>query len=215
MSHKFQRVALLRAVKLVDLGAVSLTFLAALAIGSGSLTWPSFAVVLFMRIKLVNILVFTGYLAFCSMVFSSCGFCVSHRMSRWSRQCRETFLATTLITLAFLVLPLRMEFATRSFYTVFWLLSFSVLFLARLIGQQLLVYLRSRGRNQRNIVIVGEGLDAAKLGDRVEQDPTLGYQLVRIIDAELYKAPETAVLDQFKMLISREAIDEVLLALPT
>jgi exopolysaccharide biosynthesis polyprenyl glycosylphosphotransferase len=214
MSHKFQRIALLRAVKLFDLGAVSLTFLTALAFGSGSLTWPSFAAVLFMRIKLVNILVFAGYLAFCSLVFSSCGFYLSHRMSRWNRQCRETFLATTLVTLAFLILPLRMQFATWSFYTAFWLLTFTVLFLARLVGQQLLVYLRSRGRNQRNIVIVGEGLDVAKLGDRVEQDPTLGYQLVRIIDAELYKTPETSVLNQLKMIISHEAIDEVLLALP-
>jgi len=135
-------------------------------------------------------------------------------MSRWSRQFRETFFATTLISLAFLVLPLRMQFATTSFYAAFWLLTFIVLFLARLVGQQVLVYLRSRGRNQRNIVIVGEGLDAAQLGDRVEQDPTLGYQLVRIIDAELY-TPETSVLGQFKIILSREAIDEVLLALPT
>jgi len=204
----------LRAVKLFDLGAVSLTFLTALAISSGSFTWPSFAAVLYMRIKLVNIVVFAGYLAFCSLVFSNCGFYASHRMSRWSRQFRETFFATTLISLAFLVLPLRMQFATTSFYAAFWLLTFIVLFLARLVGQQVLVYLRSRGRNQRNIVIVGEGLDAAQLGDRVEQDPTLGYQLVRIIDAELY-TPETSVLGQFKIILSREAIDEVLLALPT
>jgi exopolysaccharide biosynthesis polyprenyl glycosylphosphotransferase len=107
-----------------------------------------------------------------------------------------------------------MQFATASFYAAFWILTFTVLFLARLLGQRVLVYLRSRGRNQRNIVVVGEGLDVAQLGDRIEQDPALGYQLVRIIDAELYKAPETAVLHRFKVIISREAIDEVLLALP-
>jgi exopolysaccharide biosynthesis polyprenyl glycosylphosphotransferase len=197
-----------------DVAAVSLTFLAALAFASGSFTWPSFTEVLLVRIKLVNVLVFGAYIAVCSLLFSACGFYRTHRMSRWGSRIREVVLATTLITSVLAVLPLRMAFATMAFFVVFWLLTFTALILSRVIGQQLLYLARSRGRNLRNIVIVGEGLEAAALGDRIEQEPTLGYRLVRIIDAELFKAPEISVLHQLNSVIAQQPVDEVFLALP-
>jgi FlaA1/EpsC-like NDP-sugar epimerase len=184
MSSNFWRIALLRAARLFDLVAVCLAFLAAFALASGSFTWPSFAEVLLLRIKLINILLFGGYLTLCSLIFSSCGFYLSHRMSHGSRRVRETLLATTLVTGVLLVLPFRMQFATESFFIAFWLLTFTVLILTRLIGQHLLYYARSRGRNLRSIVIVGEGSEATALADRIENEPALGYRVVRIIDAK-------------------------------
>lgn len=184
MPSNYWRIPLLRAARLFDLVAVCLAFLAAFAIASGSFTWPSFAEVLLLRIKVINILVFGSYLAVCSLIFSSCGFYLSHRLSRWSKRLRETLLATTMITGVLLLLPLRMEFAGKSFFIAFWLLTFTVLFLTRLIAQHLLYYARSRGRNLRSIVIVGEGLEAAALANRIENEPTLGYRVVRIIDAK-------------------------------
>jgi|SRR5215468_10413506 len=184
MPSNYWRIALLRAARLFDLVAVCLAFLAAFTIASGSFTWPSFAEVLLLRIKVINIFVFGSYLAVCSMIFSRCGFYLSHRMSRSSKRVRETFLATTLITGVFLVLPFRMEFAGESFFIAFWLLTFTVLILTRWIGQQLLYYARSRGRNLRSIVIVGEGSEATALADHIENEPTLGYRVVRIIDAK-------------------------------
>jgi FlaA1/EpsC-like NDP-sugar epimerase len=184
MSSNFWRMALLRTARLFDLGAVSLTFVAAFAIASGSFTWPSFTEVLLLRIKIVNMFIFGGYLALCSLIFSLCGFYLSHRMSSWGRPVREILLATTLITGVLLVLPFRMEFATKSFFIAFWLLTFTVLILTRFVGQQLLYYARSRGRNLRSIVIVGEGLEATALADRIEKESALGYRVVRIIDAK-------------------------------
>src|SRR4030095_13786621 len=114
MSSNSWRTVLLRAARLFDLVAVSVTFLAAFAIASGSFTWPSFAEVLLLRIKVVNMLIFVGYLALCSLIFSLCRFYLSHRIGHWSRRVRETLLATTLITGVLLLLPLRMQFATES-----------------------------------------------------------------------------------------------------
>jgi FlaA1/EpsC-like NDP-sugar epimerase len=184
MSPNFRRIALLRVARLADLVAVCLAFLGAFAIASNSFTWPSFAEVLLLRIKVINILVFGSYLTVCSMIFTRCGFYLSHRMSRRSRRVRETFLATTLITGALFLLPLRMEFAGKSFFIAFWLLTFAVLILTRLIGQHLLYYARLRGRNLRSIVIVGEGSEATALAERIEKEPTLGYRVVRVIDAK-------------------------------
>jgi exopolysaccharide biosynthesis polyprenyl glycosylphosphotransferase len=214
MSHNFQRIALLRAARLIDLVAVSVTFLIAFAIASGSFSWPSFTQVLLLRIKLVNFFVFGGYLAFCALIFSVCGFYRSHRMSRWGQRIREILLATTLITGVLLVLPLRMQFATMSFFVAFWLLTFTGLALLRVAGQQLLYYARSRGRNLRSIIIIGKGSKAAELGERIEQEPSLGYRLTRVIDAEVFKAPEISVLHELNSVIAHQPMDEVLLALP-
>lgn len=184
MSSNFWRVALLRAARLFDLAVVTLTFVAAFAIANGTYNWPSFAEVLILRIKIVNFFIFAGYLAFCALVFSACGFYRSHRMSHLGHSVRETSLATTLITGILLVLPLRMAFATKSFFIAFWLLTFTVLMVGRVIGQHLLYFARSRGRNLRNLVIVGEGADASTLADRIEKETTLGYRVVQVINAK-------------------------------
>jgi FlaA1/EpsC-like NDP-sugar epimerase len=184
MPSSFWRIALLRAARLFDLVAVCLAFLAAFALASGSFTWPSFADVLLLRVKIINFILFGSYLTVCSMIFSRCGFYLSHRLSHEGRRVRETLLATTLITAVLLVLPLGMDFADKTFFMAFWFLTFTVLILTRLIGQQLLYYARLRGRNLRSIVIVGEGPEVTTLADRIENEPTLGYRVVRIIDAK-------------------------------
>jgi exopolysaccharide biosynthesis polyprenyl glycosylphosphotransferase len=214
MSHNFQRIALLRLAKLFDLVAVTLTFVVAFAVASGTLASPSFTEVLLLRIKIVNFLIFAGYLALCSAVFSISGFYLSHRMTGWRRIYREIALATSLITAVLLILPLRMEFATISFFISFGLLTFTILLLSRLVAQSLFYYARLHGRNLRSIVIVGEGADAVALAERVEEETALGYRLARIIDAGLFKVPEAAVIQQLNLIITQQPIDEVLLALP-
>jgi FlaA1/EpsC-like NDP-sugar epimerase len=186
MSQNFRRIALLRAAKLFDLGVVSVTFVAAFAVSSGSYTWLSFEEVLLLRIKVVNVFMFGGYLAFCAAIMSSCGFYLNHRLSPRRRRLREIFLATTLITLVIWVLrwPFELDFATDKFLPVFWLLTSAALVLSHGIGQQFLHFCRSRGGNLRNIVIVGQGKEATALAARIENETTLGYRVVRIIDAK-------------------------------
>jgi FlaA1/EpsC-like NDP-sugar epimerase len=186
MLPNYRRILLQRAARLFDVAAVTLTFLAALAISSGSLTWSSLENVLILRIKVINIFLFTGYLALCSTVFFRCGFYVSHRLSNWTRQVREIFTATTLIVATILLLrwPLQLEFATNEFLLFYWLQLLIGLLLVRMVGRQLLSYFRTRGKNLRSLVIVGEGLEAAALADRIETEASLGYRVVGIIDAK-------------------------------
>lgn len=184
MSPNFRRILVIRAARLFDLAAVSTTLIAAVAISSSYFTWPTLAEFLLLRIKVVNILIFGGYLAVCSAIFSSCGFYLSHRLSRWTRQAGEILLATTLITGVLLLLPRQMVFATKEFILLFWLLTISVLAVARLVGYHLFYLARSRGRNLRNLVIVGEGVEAIALADRIEKEPTLGYRVLRIINTK-------------------------------
>jgi FlaA1/EpsC-like NDP-sugar epimerase len=170
--------------RLTDLGALCVSFLASFAISSDSLTWPDLADVLVMRIKLVNLVVFAGYLALCSAIFSACGFYRSHRLSDWKQRLNEVLLATTLITALFLVLKqlFQIGFALDKFVPLLWLLTLGALFLSHETALQLLHLARLRGRNLRNVIIIGEGSATAALADRVRQEPGLGYRILRIID---------------------------------
>ena len=137
-----------------------------------------------LRIKVANILIFVGYLVLCSAIFSTCGFYLSHRLSRWTRQAWEIFVATTLITIILSLLPRQMLFATKEFLLLFWLMNFCILSLPRLIGYHLLYIARSHGRNLRNIVIIGQPNDAIALAERIEKETILGYRVVQVINAE-------------------------------
>jgi FlaA1/EpsC-like NDP-sugar epimerase len=170
-----------RASRTFDLALVTITFLAAFAVSSRAFTWPTFENIFLVRIKIVNILIFAGYIAVCSAVFSSCGFYLSHRLSHWSRQIREILLATTILAGVLLVLPFKMAFATYEFLVLFWLSTFMALLASRMVGRQMLRYARSRGRNLRNLVVVGEGADAIALADRIEKESNLGYRVLRVI----------------------------------
>jgi FlaA1/EpsC-like NDP-sugar epimerase len=173
-------------VKVFDLAAVCATALAALTISSGSSTWLNLGYLLVIRIKVANLLLFVGYLVLCSAAFSVCGFYRSHRLSPWNRRLYEILLAVTLLTGILLVLrwPLHLMFATDEFLLWFWALTLCTLFLSREIVRLLLHLARLRGRNLRNVIIVGEGSNATALANRVGQEASLGYRVLRIIDAK-------------------------------
>jgi exopolysaccharide biosynthesis polyprenyl glycosylphosphotransferase len=217
MSPRLRHLALQRLAKLFDLGIVSVSFLAAFAISSHSFTWITFTEVLALRIQLLNLLFIAAYVAICSATFTHCGFYLSHRLSHWPRRIREIFIAVTAITGILLVVrwPFEFSFANNQFLILFWLFTLAMLALVRIIGHQLLYFVRVRGRNLRNIVVIGEGIEAAAVGDRIEQEPSLGYRLARIIDIGLFKAPEISVIDQLNIVMTDQPVDEVFLALPT
>ena len=97
---------------------------------------------------------------------------------------REILLATTALTVGFYVLPLDIAFVTSEFLVWFWLLTFGGLVITRIGGRLLLHYARSRGRNLRNIVVIGDGKEANALAERIEKVTPLGYRVVRVIKAE-------------------------------
>jgi FlaA1/EpsC-like NDP-sugar epimerase len=175
----------MKMVKLFDLAAVCVIFVASLAISSASLTWPSLTEVLVMRIKLANLLLFGGYLALCAAVFLACGLYRAQRLSWWPRSLYEIFLAATLVAGVPCLLrrPLALEFATDAFLLWFWLLTLCALLLSHEIAQWLLHLARVHGSNLRNIVVVSDGTDAVVLANRIRQEVGLGYRVLRIINA--------------------------------
>jgi FlaA1/EpsC-like NDP-sugar epimerase len=184
MPPGIRRLALQRSARVFDLLFLGVTFVASLAMASGALTWPSLANVLAMRITLGNLILIVIYFAICAGIFSAYGMYRSHRLSGWKRRVREILLAVTLITAILLLVrgPLELSFASNKFLLIFWSLLLAVFVVAHETAQQLLFYARSRGRNIRNIVIVGERREATDLAERFEKDSNFGYRVLDIID---------------------------------
>jgi FlaA1/EpsC-like NDP-sugar epimerase len=185
MFPNFRRELLIRTMKLFDLAVLCTAFLAALAMSSDSFSWARFSQILIIRIALSNLLLFAAYLVLCAAVFSACGLYGSHRLSQWHGRLREILLAA-IVTIGFLVVMrslIHLAFATNAFLLLFWCLNVCGLAASRECIRLSLHLLRLRGRNLRNVVIIGEEPDATALAQRVGQDIGLGYRVLRIIDA--------------------------------
>jgi FlaA1/EpsC-like NDP-sugar epimerase len=167
-----------------DLAIVCLTFLATMAVSSGSSTWPGFAEVLVIRIKVANFILFLGYLAMCAGIFSACGLFRSHRLSHWKQRMYERLLAVTLMTATLLILRwlFDLSFATNQFFPLFWLLTVCALTVSHEVVLQLLQIARINGRNLRHVIIVGDEPDASALANRIRRETGLGYRVLQIIN---------------------------------
>jgi FlaA1/EpsC-like NDP-sugar epimerase len=184
MSSDFRDHSWMKATRVFDLVIVCMTFLGAVVVTSSTLTWPGLAQVLVIRVKIANLFLFAGYIALCAGLFLACGLYRSHRLSRWGQRINEIFLAVTLLTgvLWLLRMPLALEFAKDAFLLLFWLLTLCTLVLSHELTRQILFLARRRGRNLRNIIIIGDGPSADALASRIRQESNLGYRVLRIID---------------------------------
>jgi len=96
------------------------------------------------------------------------------------------------------------------------------LVLLRSLPRALLKYRHSRGFNTRQVLIVGRNDRAARLAERIEQSPELGFRLVGFIDApngECRRSYDYAFnvlgdLEDFERVLRENIVDEVFLTLP-
>lgn len=194
MHLDFRRQQFVKLAKALDLVAIAFVLFAATAISSGSIALPTLAYLLVIRIKVANLFLLLGFLGLCLGVMSGCGFYRSHRLSSFGQRINEALLASSLITLSILILrwPVRLDFASNTFLVVFWILAFLVLGGTREIAQRVLYYVRARGENLRNVVVVGEGADVVRLAELM-QEPSLGYRVVGLVDVkQVTKEPKEA-----------------------
>ena len=171
--------------KVFDLTVVCLVFFASMGLSSEVLSLPNLTEILIIRIKVLNLFLFMGYLALCYVICVVCGFYRPRHLSDRKQGLSEVLLGVTLSTLVLLVLGCitTLEFATNKFFVVFWLLSASAFMLSYEINRWLLHLASGHGRRLRHVIIIGEGEDAITLANHIRKEASLGYHVVQIIDA--------------------------------
>ncbi len=148
----------------------------------------------------------------------------SKRMIRFAQEALDV-CKTTIICLAVATIPpffIRDYPLSRIFLLYLWVLQTGSLILFRFTLRQFLRFLRSRGHNYREILIIGRNDRTAKLVKKIEESPELGFRVLGFIDApngendfsfsHNYKL--LGGLDELERVLRDQVIDEVFVFLP-
>jgi exopolysaccharide biosynthesis polyprenyl glycosylphosphotransferase len=184
----------------------------------------SLAEFLSMRIKVQNFVLFALFLLAWHLIFSSFGLYNSKRFSpRWAQVldiAKATTLGSAIVFVA--AIFLRIQMVTPLFILLFWVASTLAGAGSRVLLRYMLGGIRRRGRNLREMVVVGTNPRAIRFARKVELSPELGYRIVGFVDdawsglAEFRKTgyPLLADFAGFPGFLREQVADEVMVALP-
>ena len=177
-----------------------------------------------MRIKVENFVLFGGFLLVWHIVFSSFGVYSSKRLSaRWAEVldvAKAATLGSGIIYVA--AIPLRIEMVTPLFLLFFWTTSVLGGAASRVVLRGMLGGIRRRGRNLREMVVVGTNARALRFARRIESRPELGYRIAGFVDVPwlgLGMFQQTGYrlvsdFSSFPRFLREQVVDEVVIALP-
>jgi exopolysaccharide biosynthesis polyprenyl glycosylphosphotransferase len=218
-----RRKILLDALKLFDLVAVAFYFLLAAWVVSREMQGVSFEQVLAMRVKVSNLLVLMAFLLAWHLIFSFFKLYHSRRLTSAREDALQVIKAVTfgtvLLWAAAAVIPIRL--IGGLFLVVFWAVGTAGAMASRLVLKMVLEKIRTKGRNLRNILIVGTNPRALRMVDRIMHKPEFGYQVLGFVDEGpgmkgFEKSGHHLVADfnSLPALLRSSAIDEVVICLP-
>jgi exopolysaccharide biosynthesis polyprenyl glycosylphosphotransferase len=218
------RSLLLNSLKLFDVGLMTLAFMAATMAAlhrSGILSIIEF---FSLRVKIQNFIIFLLFILTWHLVFTVSGLYTSRRLSNDRNEVIDVIKATSLGTAVILigsrVLTVRM--VTPLFLVEFWLISMMSTMGTRLVLRAVLRLVRTRGRNLRDIIIVGTNGRALEFGRKLIAHPELGYRIAGFVDRK-WEGTERLLsggfalvsdFEDFPQLLRKTVVDEVVMALP-
>ena len=219
----FRRKILLDALKLFDLAAVGGYFLFAAWISYKGMKGISFEQVLAMRIKVSNLLIFVIFLLVWHGLFSFFKLYHSRRLTTIQEDLLQIIKAVTFGTFVLLLASVffNIRLVNSLFLVVFWSVAALGTMAVRLMLKYGLEKIRKRGRNLRNILIVGTSPRAMRFVDKVLNTPEFGYRVLGFVDEGsgmkgFEKSGHHLVADfnSLTALLRTAVIDEVVICLP-
>lgn len=222
MGH-FRRQVLLNSMKLFDLAVMMFAFgLATVAVSQKAAI--SLAEFLALRVKIQNFITFTVLLVVWHQIFSIFGMYASRRLAgRWD-EIVDILKATTLGTFLILIARVAVHIAlvTPEFLILFWLTASATTIASRMIMRGMLRRARLRGRNLRDMLVVGTNPRAVQFAGKMRENHALGYRVIGFVDQDwpgmgdfrqsgFEMACDFAGLLKF---LRSNVVDEVVVALP-
>jgi len=219
-----RRRLLLNLAKLFDLEVTTCCFVLALLFAAVEAPTVSIAQFLAMRIKVQNFVLFAGFLFAWHVVFLAFGLYQSRRLATRSAEALDVLKATTTASVGLFLAAtvFHIYLITPRFVVVFWSSTSMVLTISRAVGRYMLRKLRRRGRNLRQVLVVGTNPRALRLARRLESHLELGYRIAGFVDDPWQGLPEfresgyplVSNLEGLPSYIREHVADEVVVALP-
>ena len=218
-----KRRLLNNASKLFDLLVLAVSFGAA-TLSQATEAPVSLAQFLDMRIKLGNVAVFIALLWVWHLIFGMMGMYGSRRLAGRVAEAIDVLKATSLsaLLLGFASVFLGFRMVTPRFVGVFWVVSTFIAISTRFALRTWLRRLRVRGRDSRNILVVGSNQRAIAFAKGIRSRPELGYRLIGFADDE-WSGSEAlrqngwslvCSLEEISTYLRRSVVDEVIIAVP-
>jgi exopolysaccharide biosynthesis polyprenyl glycosylphosphotransferase len=219
----FRRQVLLNSMKLFDLAVVMFAFGLAAVVVSQKAT-VSLTEFFAMRVKIQNFILFAILLLIWHQICVLFGMYASRRLAgRWDETV-DILKATTLGTLLifFARLLIRIDLVTPEFLAVFWLAAACATATGRIFMRIMLRNARLRGRNLRDILIVGTNPQAVQFARKMRDSQFLGYRVIGFVDQEWPGLTEFSQsgfslacnFDNLLTFLRSTVVDEVVVALP-
>ncbi len=184
----------------------------------------SFSDCLSMRVKVSNFIIFALLLFLWHGLFALFGLYQSKRLSNAGREIVDVVMVTFAgsVILFSLGLLFRIKLVTPHFIAIFWAASTVVTIVSRLAVRCLLNALRLKGRNLRQLLIVGTNQRAVNYAKKIESKPELGYRIVGFVEygwsgnQAFGRSAYSIVTDfeKFPDFIRTNVVDEVMVCLP-
>lgn len=129
-----------------------------------------------------------------------------------------TLIAVALATIAFKNNDVILDYP-RAMIVYSWLFSIILLTLGRIAHQAMRNRLQDRGWGKDRLIIVGTGDMAKLIVQRVQWSPTLGYDLVGVVNgldagSEFMDLPVLGAPENLPEIIEKYGVDEVIIAIP-
>jgi exopolysaccharide biosynthesis polyprenyl glycosylphosphotransferase len=222
--HFFRRQLLLKGLELFDLSVLGGGFLLG-ALAYSEHVQFDLSEALAMRLKVSNLVVIGVMLAAFHAVLRANGLYQSRRLSTRGAEARDILKAVTicsaLVGAAAVILKIEV-FGSRWFLAVFWAASSALLVSSRVLLRMMLVSARRKGRNLRNVLIVGTNPRAAHAALTIENRPELGYRLLGFADDPWAGLPALVArrgsvmtdLENLGQFLRDSVVDEVFVCLP-
>src|SRR5258708_1846922 len=172
-----------------------------------------------MRVKIQNFILFLLFILAWHLIFKLSSLYESRRLSRRLDEVIEIIQATSLGAIVIVVFTstASITMVTPLFLFVFWLTSMCSTILARLALRTILAFVRKRGRNLRDVIVVGTSHRALEFARKVISRPELGYRIAGFVDQdwngiEAFRKSEFALASDFAsfpQFLRNTVVDEV------
>jgi exopolysaccharide biosynthesis polyprenyl glycosylphosphotransferase len=182
-----------------------------------------FSYLLSRRIEIKQLFWFVTFILVWHVIFLSGGLYHSKRVSVKLKEYADILKCTSFGSLIMLLAGyfIGIEFLDESFMVAFWSGSSLSMILGRIILRNILAAVRSRGINQKMVLIVGAGKRAHGLAGMIQRKRELGYKIIGCIDddgvclgeSEL-PGPLLGNLEDISRILSDYVVDEVFISLP-
>jgi exopolysaccharide biosynthesis polyprenyl glycosylphosphotransferase len=222
--RSFRREILLKALKVFHVAIMIIAFVLATVPVLAQSHAVSLTAFLSIRVKIGNFFIFLSLLSLWHILFATFGLYDSRRLSTLATDSRNILMATSLGTLCVYVMAmiLHIQMVTPTFLVLFWALSSLMLVCSRLMLRLLLARVRLRGRNLRDMLIIGTNSRAIQFARKIQAKPELGYRIMGFADCQWAGSEEFrrsgyslgCDLDSLAAFFRKNVVDEVAMALP-